>query len=964
MRPASQNSLRIVPPASTYEENDLSDCSNHENWHLIESCFPHSLYLRRIIDAKFFPVEDLLAKLDVPLDEAFFKDFAPWKDHLEELDSESLSRDLRILRHFVLCHILVRDLSGLSSLDEVMGTITKFADFAIKQAADFSHSYYSSMYGECVGAMSGKPVKLSVIAMGKMGGYELNVSSDIDLIFIYQEMGETTGRKQLSSQEYFTKVGKMIISLLNDSTAWNQVFRVDMRLRPDGDAGPLVLSETALEQYLVKHGRDWERYAWTKARVVTDYPNSIKSLVRPFVFRKYLDYNAYEGMRKLHAQIRQEVKRKNMGDNIKLGEGGIREVEFIAQIHQLIRGGQNRSLQLKGTQETYRELVKLGKMTKEEADTLLDSYRFLRDVEHRLQYRDDKQTQLLPTDPEERRLLAKSMGYDDYEPFLSVLNAKRAAVHKSFVSILANPDESSGSKDSTAQKSIDPIVPADGQPDAEAAEKAFIENLENERLEKIAKMIQVVSFDENAIDDYLPFMQELGFEDGGGILRQIHDLHHHSKFKHLSETAQIRLERILPQILNLCASQRKKDVAFTRTMVFIDAILRRSSYLALLHERPQSLVSLIFLLSQSAFVADYLTRHPMLLDDLLSASLLNIDWNWEEEENKLHEAVAPLRDDPEAQMDEFRHFQHSHVFKLAVQDLNDLWGVEHLSDQLSFLADLILRVSLDEVWPMLKKRHLEKPKFAVIGYGKLGGKELSYTSDLDLVYIFEDESQGAAEIYSRLANRFTTWLSAATGAGKLYDVDTRLRPNGEAGLTVVSFPSFKKYQLESAWTWEHQALTRARFIAGDEEIGEKFENLRVEILSQKRDPEKLRADIVEMRGRSVKHHDTAHENLKHARGGIFDVEFIVQYLVLLHSCDHPELMRNYGNIALLAMSADAGLIPKDISKKTCEAYRTYRKIQHNMKLRDEDDTPMDVIESHYEDVMELWHLVLGAHPDD
>ena len=401
----------------------------------------YSLFLARNLDSGKLKPEVFLPMLDKVLTEADFQAFADWDKIRAEENEEELARQLRELRRYVVSQIIVRDINRISDLNEVTRTITLFADFAVNTALDFAYAYYQDMYGTPIGRYTKSPQHLSVVAMGKAGGYELNVSSDIDLIFVYPESGDTDGRRERGNQEFFTKVGQKLISLLNDITADGQVFRVDMRLRPDGDSGALVLSETALEQYLITQGREWERYAWCKGRVVTPYPNDIKSLVRPFVFRKYLDYSAYEAMRNLHRQIRSEVSKKGMADNIKLGAGGIREVEFIAQIFQMIRGGQMRALQLKGTQETLKKLAELGIMPSENVETLLAAYRFLRDVEHRLQYWDDQQTQTLPASPEQQQLLAESMGFDSYAAFSDDLNVHRNKVNQLFNEILSEPEE-------------------------------------------------------------------------------------------------------------------------------------------------------------------------------------------------------------------------------------------------------------------------------------------------------------------------------------------------------------------------------------------------------------------------------------------------------------------------------------------------------------------------------------------
>jgi len=736
--------------------------------------------------------------------------------------------------------------------------------------------------------------------MGKAGGYELNVSSDIDLIFVYPESGDTDGRRERGNQEFFTKVGQKLIALLNDITADGQVFRVDMRLRPDGDSGALVLSETALEQYLITQGREWERYAWCKGRVVTPYPNDIKALVRPFVFRKYLDYSAYEAMRNLHRQIRSEVSKKGMADNIKLGAGGIREVEFIAQIFQMIRGGQMRTLQLKGTQETLMKLAELGIMPSENVETLLAAYRFLRDVEHRLQYWDDQQTQTLPSSPEQQQLLAESMGFDSYAAFSDDLNAHRTKVNQLFNEILSEPEEQTQDNSEWQWAWQD-------KPD------------EEERQGRL---------------------KEHGF-DAETIAPRLDQIRHGHKYRHLSAHAQPRFDAIVPLFVQAAAEQSNPTDTLMRLFDFLENISRRSAYLAFLNEHPQTLSQLAQIMSQSSWVAAYLSKYPILLDELISAQLLDTAFDWQALAAALSDDLKACGGDTEAQMDTLRRFQHAQVFRLAVQDLAGLWTVESLSDQLSALADTILAAALPCAWADMPKKHRDTPQFAIVGYGKLGGKELGYASDLDLVYLYDDPHPDAGDVYSRLARR--------------------LRPNGDAGFLAHSIAAFEKYQRENAWTWEHQSLTRARFICGTPEIQTAFDRIRTEILTAERDQTALAGEIIEMREKMFPTHPPADSNVKYARGGVVDVEFIVQYLILAHARKYPQLLDNYGNIALLNIAADCGLIDKTLAEQSRTAYRFYRQQQHNTKLRDAKKTEVtEELLTHYGNVRKLWQEVFGA----
>ncbi|SNB73683.1 bifunctional [glutamate--ammonia ligase]-adenylyl-L-tyrosine phosphorylase/[glutamate--ammonia-ligase] adenylyltransferase [Kingella negevensis] len=887
---------------------------------MLNTAAKYSPWLARQLDNNRLNLDKLSDWLTRPLMPQDFADYTDWQQLQADENEEELAKQLRILRRHVMAHIITRDLCRVSNLAEVTCTITEFADFAINTVLSFSYQYYTNMYGTPIGYFTQEPQHLSVVAMGKAGGFELNVSSDIDLIFIYPENGDTNGKRERTNQEFFTKVGQKLIGLLDEITADGQVFRIDMRLRPDGDSGALVCSEAALEQYLITQGREWERYAWCKGRVVTPFANDIRSLIRPFVFRKYLDYNAYDAMRDLHRQIRQEVQNRGMADNVKLGAGGIREVEFIAQIFQMIRGGQNRALQLKGTQETLLKLAELGILDIEIADRLLNAYCFLRDVEHRLQYWDDQQTQMLPENESQQNLLAESMGFVNWTDFSGCLKAHRAFVHQIFSDILGTEE----AELDTSHEFSDIWL-------------WLPENME-------------------ATTDKL---SKLNYVDNEALIQRLVQLKQSSKYRQLSAHAQPRFDAVVPRLLEAAAKCENADDTLLRLLDFLESISRRSAYLAFLNEYPQALQQVADLMSQSAWLADYLRRHPILLDELLSAQLRQ-PLDWQGLSGELSGSLNACGEDTEAKMDVLRRFQHAQVFRLTVQDLAGNWTVEALSDELSRLADLVLEQTLTHVWLSVPKRHLDAPKFAIVAYGKLGGKELGYASDLDLVYLYDDDFAEASDIYAKLSRRLTTWLSGSTGAGTLYDVDLRLRPNGDAGFLAHSLAAFEKYQREQAWTWEHQALTRARFVCGDAAVGAAFERIRREILTMPRDKVQLKQDIIEMREKMFPTHAPVNENVKYARGGVVDVEFIVQYLVLAESGREPKLIENYGNIALLGMAARRGLIDVNLAERCAAAYRYYRQIQHNKNLRDWKRAEVDdVLLGHYENVKMLWEQVFG-----
>ena len=894
---------------------------------MLNTAAPFSLWLQRQIANQTLNLPLLQSWLPRTITPEDFAQFANWQQLQSDGNEAEIARQLRLLRRHVLAHIITRDIHHQADLAEVTHTITQFADFAINTALTYAHAHYQALYGTPIGRHTGAEQHLTVIAMGKAGGYELNVSSDLDLIFTYPESGDTNGKRERSNQEFFTKVGQKLIALFNDHTADGQVFRIDMRLRPDGDSGALVASETALEQYLITQGREWERYAWCKARVVTPYANDICALVRPFVFRKYLDYNAYHAMRELHRQIKQEVKKRGMEHNIKLGAGGIREIEFIAQIFQMIRGGQNRSLQLKGTQETLAKLGEIGILPPDTVAQLLAAYRFLRDVEHRLQYWDDQQTQTLPDNPAQQTQLAISMGFADYPAFLDSLKSQRDFVNQQFNQILNEPEHANNEAPHPLAELWDNAADPNRQP----------ENASWQQQKLTA----------------------LGYADSPHISERLAHIRQGSKYRQLSAQAQPRFDAIVPRMIEAAAHRPNPDATLLRLLDFLDTISRRSAYLAFLQQYPAALNQVAELMSQSAWAAEYLRQHPILLDELLSAQLMQ-PLDWAALENELASSLN-AQDDTESKMDTLRRFQHAQTFRLLVQDLAGKWTVEALSDELSQLADTVLRQTLHHAWHSIPKIHRPDPQFIIIGYGKLGGKELGYTSDLDLVYLYNDPHPEAADLYTKLARRLSTWLSSSTGAGSLYELDLRLRPNGDSGFLVHSLAAYTQYQQQNAWTWEHQSLTRARYICGSATLGAQFEQLRRQIITQPRNIGSLKTDIIAMRHKITATHPADDENVKYARGGVVDVEFIVQYLVLAHSHEAPELLENYGNIALLGMAAQRGFIPAEQARAAQNAYRRYRQIQHNKKLRDLARAAVDeALLADYQAVKELWAAVFGV----
>ena len=838
---------------------------------------------------------------------------------------DALHQRLRQLRQRVWLVVTARDLAGTADLAEVTATWSTLAEVCIDAALDFHHTLLSARHGEPRDER-GQPQQMVVVAMGKLGGGELNVSSDIDLIYLYPDEGDTAADnpaatiKSISNHEFFIRLGRKLAAALGEATADGYVFRVDLRLRPWGESGPFAMGYAMLEDYLVAQGRPWERYAWIKARPLTgSRHDELMQIVRPFVFRKYLDFGAFAAIRDLHVQIRREVARREMAHNVKLGPGGIREIEFTAQVFQLIRGGQIAALQQRPTLTVLAELVKNDLMTADAQQELAAAYDFLRRLEHRIQYLDDAQTQLLPDDVESQAMLAEAMEFPDYSALLAALDKHRNKVTRHFEQVFAAPQ--------TDQESHPLTAVCCGTADA-AATHALLENA--------------------------------GYDDPARVLATLDAVRQQAA--RLAESTQLRLNALLPPALEIIGSQPDPLVTLERFAALIQSISRRSTYLALLAEYPAALRQLVRLLAASPWAAQMITQQPQLLDELIAPQHLMSVPDWTQLAAQLHDELDAHPGDTEAQMDALRRFKRVQTLRLLAQDVAGRLTLEALSDHLSYLADTLLNETLVRCWAGLKTRHRDEPCFAVVGYGKLGGKELGYASDLDLVFLYDDADARAQEIYARLAQRINTWLGTLPPAGILYETDLRLRPDGASGLLVSSTEAFRDYQLHHAWLWEHQALTRARFVCGDTAIGSSFEALRREVLRIPRDEAKLREEVLAMREKMHAGHinDSALFDLKHDRGGIVDVEFCVQYLVLRHCAAHPELADNVGNIALLKRAGTAGLIPADIAETAADAYRELRRQQHAIKLSGAQyaRVPPAAVESASRAVRSLWALVL------
>ncbi|WP_422126655.1 bifunctional [glutamate--ammonia ligase]-adenylyl-L-tyrosine phosphorylase/[glutamate--ammonia-ligase] adenylyltransferase [Thioalkalivibrio sulfidiphilus] len=843
-------------------------------------------------------------------------------------DEAALMRDLRLLRQREMMRIAWRDLSGEAGLDETLGDLTDLAEHCIDQAAAWVHGQLVQRHGEPRDAQ-GHAQGLVVLGMGKLGGRELNFSSDIDLIFAYPSGGETDGEKPLDNQQFFIRLGQRLIRVLDENTADGFVFRVDMRLRPFGDTGPLVMDFDTLETYYESHGREWERYALIKSRVVAGDREAGRELMRalrPFVFRRYLDYGAFAALRDMKAMINREAARRSRGDDVKVGEGGIREVEFIGQAFQLIRAGRDPSLQLRGIRPVLRRLADQELMPGYVVEQLIAAYEFLRRTENHLQMAQDQQTHRLPETDEGRLRLAFSMRFEDWEDFYRVLSRHRRRVQEHFQQVFTAP-QGEGAEAEVLGQGAHGVLTAIWAGD------------------RVGERAQSV-------------LAEAGFQDVSKVLGMVEDLRESAACRSLTATGRERLDQLMPLLLGAATGVDHPDTTLSRLVTLVRSIARRSVYLSLLVESPMALSQLVKLCDASPWIAQLLTRHPLLLDELLDPRSLYAPMDRKGLAGELDEELSQVsEDDMEQMMDRLRQFQQVQVLKVAAADIMGVLPLMKVSDHLTWIAEVVLERVLDLVLGQLHARfgcprclvdgESYEPGFAIIGYGKLGGLELGYGSDLDIVFVHDsagdqqltdgEKSLDNSEFFARVGQRIVHVLGTYTGAGRLYEVDTRLRPSGTSGLLVSSLKAFEQYQETKAWTWEHQALVRARPVAGDTRIAEGFAEIRRRILGVCREREKLRQEVREMREKMWSEHASRKEgqfDLKRDPGGIADIEFMVQYWVLAHACDHPPLLDYPDNIRILERLVDTGMLPEQDAHFLTDTYRAFRNRIHRLTLQE------------------------------
>jgi glutamate-ammonia-ligase adenylyltransferase len=895
----------------------------------LKTSFVFSRYVSQICRQLPKLAIDLLKKGDLleNHDEAYFhKGCQAWSgSNLGALPERAdFQIGLRRYRHREMLRIAVRDICGMADLDATLAELSYLADACVASALSYEHGQLSALWGA-----PENPDQLVVFGLGKLGARELNFSSDIDVMFAYPREGQTQGgtKGKLDHAAFFERLSRNIIQNIGAHTADGFVFRVDTRLRPYGESGPLVMNFERLEAYYEEQGREWERYALIKARTIAgdmEAGDTVLKRLRPFVFRRYLDYGAFDSLRDMKNRIMAEVRQKGLEDNIKLGSGGIREVEFFGQMFQLIRGGVDPDLQVRPIRKVLHLLARKGYVPDTVYNELDECYVFLRLVENRLQQWRDQQTHQLPANEKDRQRLAASMGFDRWSVFESRLQEVRDRIHHHFNNLLA-ADNTKNGRD------------------------------QDENLALLAALWQGVMNEE----EIHGFLTDLGYTHPAKVVEEVKTLKEDRILTTLSSTGRQRLDRLVPKVLKTVTSADHPEEVLGRLFGLIKSIQKRASYLALLLENPTALTHLVRLTGESQWIATFLNRHPVLLDELLDPRTLYRPPRKSELKNELQQRLsAAEEDDLEYQMEILRIFKQVNVLRVAASDITHVLPLMKVSDHLTDIAEVILDRVVSICWRNLNHRYgtpvcnLDKEScdqgFVVVGYGKLGGLELGYGSDLDLVFLHAaqtGETQGGprpidnTQFFGRLGQRVLHMLTTHTSAGIIYEADMRLRPSGDSGMLVSHLEGFRDYQHNDAWTWEHQALIRARAISGDKALQDRFAQIRREVLTLKRDENRLRKEVSEMRARlreqasEIKTTETTAFDIKQGRGGIVDIEFIVQYLVLRHANAQPQIVRWTDNVRLLQALHETGIIDNTTAFRLRRAYLIFRAMVHRLNLR-------------------------------
>ena len=842
---------------------------------------------------------------------------------------DELAKALRRCRQFHMAAITFSDVLNRQSIDASLLQVSLLANALIQQGYTWLYSSLCSKHGTPVGSHG--PMPMYILGMGKLGGHELNFSSDIDLIFTYPEKGETQGgKKSLEHQQFFTRLAQKLIQALNKVTVDGQVYRVDMRLRPFGESGPLVLHFDAMEDYYQEQGRHWERFAMVKARVInsddSSYEAALQAILTPFTFRRYLDFTTLDALRNMKKLIATEIRRRKLNNNIKLGAGGIREVEFFAQSFQLIHGGREPSLQSKSLLTTLKALEENEIVENEVVEALKQDYLFLRKVEHTLQQYRDQQTQTLPEDEDQRQALIEVMGFPNYAQFLTHLDAVMARIHGHFNELIEESQDAHDPQDSLFSACCDAWQ---------------LQMVEHEFCQTFAS--------------YLPP------EDASRVQHLLLDFNQNQRRYLLGQRGEDTLNKLIPEILYVLITHNAQGVPYIlkRVLGVISAITGRTTYLDLLLENPDVLKQLVRLCERSEWVANEIKRFPLLLDELLTPLYLeqqdtDIVTSKNDYISELRQSLLRVEpDDVEAMMDTWRQFKLCQQLRIAASDISGSLPIANVSDKLTVLAEVVLEQVVHAAWHQISERfgvpnHLtaDNSGFAVVAYGKLGGYELGYGSDLDLVFLHnaprEATTTGAKSIeaqqfYIKLAQRIMHLLNTKTLFGQLYETDLRLRPSGNAGLLCCHLDGFKRYQQEEAWTWEHQALVRARGVCGDKTLLTQFADVRAEILGQPRDKAALRDEVCKMRTKMRQHllNEKAQKvDLKQCVGGITDIEFMTQYWVLANASTIPSITRYTDNLRILNEAAQHGVIDDKQAKMLQDAYLALREQYHHLTLAD------------------------------
>lgn len=879
-----------------------------------------------------------------------------WQDYASELasrleqvqDEAGLMKALRLFRKEKMLRISWSQASQTSSCQQTLQQLSVLAETLIVAARDWLYDACCREWGTPVNA-AGEAQKLLILGMGKLGGGELNFSSDIDLIFSYPENGQTQGgRRQLENAQFFIRLGQRLIKALDQPTIDGFVYRVDMRLRPFGDSGPLVLSFAALEDYYQEQGRDWERYAMVKAKLMGSAEDAhsleIRKMLKPFVFRRYIDFSVIQSLRNMKGMIAREVRRRGLKDNIKLGAGGIREIEFIVQVFQLIRGGREPSLQQRALLPTLKTIEELHLLPENQVQQLTESYLFLRRLENLLQAIADEQTQTLPGDELNRARLAWGMNFTTYAELHEHIVRHMLAVRAVF-------DELIG--DDTPDAGDDPQL----------------------------ELYRSLWSDELDDNDLLPLVGELSEQGRASLQRSLASFRQDVDKRTIGPRGRDQLDQLMPRMLAQVCTYPNADVLLQRLTLLLLNIVTRTTYIELLVEYPGALKQLIRLCAASPMVANQLARHPILLDELLDPNTLYQPIAPESYPDELRQYLLRVPpDDEEQQIEALRQFKQAQQLRIAAGDIAGVLPVMKVSDHLTSLAEAILNAVIQQAWDHMLARygqpaHLQQREgrgFAVIGYGKLGGWELGYSSDMDLVFLHDcpmnivtdgPRSIDGRQFYLRLAQRIMHLFSTRTASGILYEVDDRLRPSGASGMLVSTITAFKEYQQESAWTWEHQALVRARVVYGSPEMTQQINAIRREILCTPRDGEALKKDVREMREKMVAHLATKKGevfDLKADPGGITDIEFIAQYLVLRYASEEPELTRWSDNVRIFELMAKYQIVSPEEAEQLTHAYVTLRDEIHHLALQEHNGkVAVDMFVAEREQIRASWLRWLG-----